>query len=318
MLTKEMQALHDVSSTGRERPWREKKEASTYLAFAYQEVNQRKADRVCECGTLLVFKAGEGELMRLHSMNSCRVRLCPMCAWRRSLKTAANVARVMDGLKTERTYAYLFLTLTVRNCAAGELSNTMDALNAGWQRFSQTKAYRAAVKGTYKAMEITHNTNRLDTAYDTYHPHFHVLIAVNQSYFNDNTYLSKEKWIAMWRKAMRLDYDPSVYVKRVKGDTAKAVAEVAKYAVKDGDYIIPHDWDLTVDAVRTLDEALTDRRLITYAGKMKEWHRKLNLDDDEDGDLINVGDEDEAKPTSDTLITYAWNSGFNQYYRVNG
>ena len=43
---------------------------------------------------------------------------------------------------------------------------------------------------------------------------------------------------------MRLDYMPQVNVKRVKGNTAEAVTEVAKYSAKDSDYVIEKDLDL--------------------------------------------------------------------------
>ena len=45
---------------------------------------------------------------------------------------------------------------------------------------------------------------------------------------------------------MRLDYMPQVNVKRVKGNTAEAVAEVAKYSAKDSDYVIEKDLDLSM------------------------------------------------------------------------
>lgn len=40
--------------------------------------------------------------------------------------------------------------------------------------------------------------------------------------------------------------------------------------------------------VKDLEKALSYKRLISYGGLLKEMHKKLNLDDVEDGDLIKV------------------------------
>lgn len=113
---------------------------------------------------------------------------------------------------------------------------------------------------------------------------------------------------------MRIDYDPVVNVKRVKGDTAKAVAEAAKYSVKASDIIIPDDWDLTVDALRTLDAALHQRRLVAFGGRLKEVHAALKLDDTENGDLVHTSNQD-ISGEGWKRISFAWYSGYRQYCR---
>lgn len=311
------------------------------LSLAYEDVNPRKAARLRECAAWVQFEVQPDASKRLKKANFCRVRLCPMCAWRRSLKIYSHVRRIMDGMETERDYRYIFLTLTVRTCQGADLQNTIDGMMAAWNRLSGYSLVRRAVKGWYRGLEITHDTEPLisrkryrtnpkyyksmglnvgdaNPNYDLYHPHFHCVLAVNPSYFTGKEYLSHENWVELWRKSMRLDYDPVADVRRVSGNTAKDVAEVAKYAVKDGDYIVPDDWDLTVETVRLLDRVLENRRLVAYGGKFKEWHKRLNLDDEMDGDLIHVEDEEEAdakeKPE---IVTYVWNVGYNQYLRAN-
>ena len=150
-----------------------------------------------------------------------------------------------------------------------------------------------------------------------YHPHFHVLIVVRKGYFTSKEYLSHEAWRELWAKAMRLDYMPQVNIKKVKGNTAEAVAEVAKYSTKDSDYVIEKNIDLSMNVVETLDYALQRRRLVSFSGIMKEWHKKLNLDDTEDGDLVHIDSEkDEELENEMILETYAWNVGYMNYVRV--
>lgn len=287
--------------------------ANVQLSIAYDEIDKRKAERLRDCGNFLKFAIKEDGSKRLAHMDSCRVRLCPMCAWRRSLKVHAHTVQILDAMNDK--YAFVFLTLTVRNCDGSELSETIDQMMAAWQRLSQRKAFRTVVKGFYRGLEITHNVNPLSPAYDTYHPHFHVLLAVNKSYFKKSTYLSKDEWAALWQQSLKADYEPVIDVRRVKGTTSQAVAEAAKYTVKDADYIVSDDWDLTIDTVRILDKALENRRLVAYGGLMKEIHKQLNLDDEVDGDLVHVGDD--AADVSDTeqTVSFFWHTGYSQYIR---
>ena len=229
------------------------------------------------------------------------------------MKIGANVRKLLNSM--DGKYAYIFLTLTVKNCEGDKLSETIDQMMEGWHRLTSQKAFKQAVKGWFRALEITHNVDRKSSAYDTFHPHFHVLLAVNKSYFKDKEYITQVKWTELWKKAIRTNYTPVVDVRKVKGENGAAVAEVAKYTVKDKEYIIPEEWDLTVETVRILDAALDGRRLVAYGGAMKEWHKKLNLDDEVDGDLVNVGEEETDAAETTREEAYFWHTGYSQYIR---
>lgn len=314
--------LHDVSVTGKKRPWREKKVANELLASVYESLGiqtdreefSAKAARLRECATWMEFSVEEDGKKRLNKTFFCRVRLCPMCMWRRSLKVYDHTRRIMEGMKSEKEYGYISLVLTVKNCRKEELSAEIDRLMEAWNRFTKYKIFEDVVKGWYRGMEVTHNVNINSDSYDTFHPHFHCLLAVNKNYFSGRKYITHERWRELWKKARRLDYLPQVDVERVKGDTAKAVAEMAKYAAKEEEYIIPDDWDLTAETVKILDYALANRRFVAYGGKFKIWHKKLNLDDETDGDLIHIED-DKLSEDKLKLIYYTWHTGYNQYIK---
>ncbi len=92
--------------------------------------------------------------------------------------------------ETTRT-AYILLTLTVRNCEANDLSSTLDAMLAGWERMTKTKPWKRVALGAFRALEITHNVDPKSDSYDTFHPHIHAVIAVKPSYFTSRDYLSQ-------------------------------------------------------------------------------------------------------------------------------
>lgn len=235
-----------------------------------------------------------------------------MCAWRRSLKIFAQVSRIMDYVDENYNYRYIFLTLTVRNCAPEELKNTLNLMTQAFNRMNQRKAFKKAVKGYFRSLEVTYN--RKD---NTYHPHFHIILAVNKSYFTDpRLYISQEQWTNLWQDCLGVDYTPIVDVRRVEG-RSKAVAETAKYTVKAEDYLIRDNTgqireDITDQIVLTLDTALHRRRLISFGFLFKEIHKKLNLDDAIDGDLVDT-DISLREDLTEIIIRYQWNIGLKNY-----
>lgn len=308
--------LTDKSATGRQRPWRIKKMANELLAHAYDSIDSHKAARLRDCAKFLSFRLYSNGEKKLHSMSSCRVRLCPICTWRRSLLVYHNTRKIMDWINNNEPQTYIFLTLTVRNCDGDELGDTLDNMMAGFSRLTRVQPWIRAVNGWYRGLELTHNCNVDSKDYDTYHPHFHVLLCVNTSYFNSRDYLSQSRWTELWKTACRLDYTPIVDVRRIKGTDAVAVAEVAKYSVKDADYIIPDDWDLTCKTVGLLDKVLCKRRFVAYGGLMSNVKRRLKLVDEDEANLINVGDDDVNPDDIYDIVNYWWYSGYKQYYAI--
>lgn len=310
--------LVDVSASGKERRWCNLKESTLTLSDICKRIGldtfDKKAFRLEQCATDLEFKYSESSGKKsLVKANFCHIRLCPMCAWRRSMKIYANMSRIM-GSMPQKEYAFIFLTLTVKNPDGEHLNSAIDDMMLAWKRFTLSKAFKSVVLGWYRGLEITHNIDLKSESYDTYHPHFHCILAVKPSYFKSRGYLSQEKWTDLWKRSLKAEYDPIVNVKRVKGNTADSVCEVAKYTVKSNDYIIPDDLDLSEQSVICLDGALTNRRLIAYGGIMKDLHKKLNLDDEMDGDLIHTDDEDKLTEEDVKLIRYVWNVGLRNYY----
>ena len=300
------EVLHDCNGR-REKPWAQYKILNQYLALAYDEIDEKKAGRLRDCATYLEFTK-EGDKMFLKHANFCRVRLCPVCAWRRSLKTYGQMRACMQALGND--YRYIFLTLTMRNCDGGSLKKSIDRLLQGFNRLLKYKDVQRAVKGFYRGLEITHNIDN-----DTYHPHIHCILAVAPSYFKSRYYLSHDKWLALWCRAMQDTSITQVDVRALKGSCEHACAEVAKYSVKPKDIICFDDWDLTVDTVRVLDEALKGRRLIGFGGCFLDVHRKLHLDDADDGDLTHIETDVHQSDVDEKIIAYAWHTGYSQYLR---
>ena len=317
--------LEDYSATGRKRPWKERKLLAEDVSMSYDRIGesvgvaengvlnwaQKKSLRIADCGSLLQFVRLHNERLKLKRANFCKVRLCPMCSWRRSLKIFGQVQAVVSEVLKERKYGFLFLTLTVKNCSADKLSDTITMLLEAYHKLINRKCVKQTVKGTFRALEVTYNKTD-----GTFHPHIHAVLLVSRRYFAAD-YINHDSWCELWRDCLSVDYVPIVDVRRIKGEdltVGKAVAEVAKYAVKDGEYI-KDDLDDMDRLVTILDSALAGRRLVDFTGKFREVKRKLALDDAIDGDLVNVGGLDVVGVSEEQLVTYVWYRGFMDYLK---
>lgn len=317
-----------------------KKYLSFPLVRSYERVGMEKnADRVRHCGDYLDF-ADTSDGFKLYDARFCRDRLCPMCSWRRSYKIFGQISQIMDLIASE--YEFLFLTLTVVNCEGSELSETISKMQKAWYKgFVKDNSYnrraKNVIKGYFKALEVTHNLNKRSKSYDTYHPHFHIIIAVNKSYFTSREYIKQDEWLDMWRKAYGDPLITQVDVRKCKSKSniqageqyvkslSSAVAEVAKYAVKSSSYVGYFDKDghprtysnkVIDSSVVALTSGLSHRRLCEFGGVFRDARDKLKLDDCENGDLINIDDYKLRSDIAYAIYRFSWSCGAYKLVRI--
>jgi hypothetical protein len=220
-------------------------------------------------------------------------------------------------VETKPKMRFIFLTLTAKNAPKEGLDELVSQLYKGFDAMRRLKDFDKAVKGYVRVMEVTYNDKTKE-----YHPHFHVLIAVNSSYFGDG-YISHARWVDMWARSLRVDYLPSVRVSVVKpkkeGQTVEAaVAETAKYSVKDSDYLFD-DEKKTDEVVETLALVLKGRRLIGFGKLFYKLKSELGIKDIESEKADLVGEKESCKEPcpicSSTLIEqlYEWNLNIRNY-----
>ena len=327
-----LKILEDKTKSGKERDWKGKKKRSVLTAEHFEVAGlHSKAERMKDCATQLVFKYTE-ETLKLYQAWFCKVRLCPMCNWRRSLKIAYHNKRVVETVNERENVRWLFLTLTVKNTDADNLPETISDMFKAFNSMTRRKTFKTSIKGYFRALEVTRNRDSQSESFGTYHPHFHVLLCVPASYFKKKEfYITHEEWTSLWKKAMKLDYTPIVNIKKVKPKEKldeletyekdlknaireqNAILEVSKYPVKDTDVIQGNKvTEENVETVLALDNALAYKRLIGYGGLLKEIHKELNLGDAEDGDLVNISENDEVANGTFNVIA-RWHIGLKNY-----
>lgn len=299
--TGEIACQEDIALIDGRRDWRKRKIMSFEVARLMKRYDPERAARIKGCGTYLEFARTPDGGQNLHRANFCRERLCPMCQWRRSIKLRAQAEQIY-AIECAAGYQHVFVTLTWRNCSGEELTKTVAAMIEAAQRWKRTTLYKNAFRGSYRALEITYNEKRRD-----YHPHLHYIMTVDKDYFDkrNDDYVTTDKLIASWKRASRLDYDPSVSIEAVytkPGQTMTgALAEISKYPAKTAEI-------KSSKVLQAIDYALRGRRLIQWGGITADLRSELGQDDIESGNLIQTTDT--AGDDSIEKIVYIWRYGY--------
>ena len=242
------------------------------LIKLHKDINITKngVSRCANCGDFCMFLATEKyDKMKLYKANFCGNRFCPTCAKRKSLKDMVALECMTKWIIEEKKRRFIFLTLTVPNVCADALDNKIREMNYAFDKFVRRHMFKSRAKGYVKKLELTYNKKA-----NTYHPHFHILIAVSSRYFVDeNQYLTRDKWLNEWQIVMNDTDISQVDIRTFKnkdGKEQKAILELTKYIAKDSDYM------KTDDAFITFYNTLYRKCAFTFGGEFKQA-RKLYL-----------------------------------------
>lgn len=209
-----------------------------------------------DCGTFLEFLGDQDlEHIKLNSGNFCKNRFCPHCSYNLARKDALKLQTLMIYLQS-LNYDFIFLTLTAPNVPAEELEQELREYSKAFERLFKRKEVSSVVKGYTRKLEVTYNRKR-----DDYHPHYHVLLAVNKSYFDSRSYISRARWLKLWQECKQ---DPTITQVDVRKYKSKDTFEITKYIAKDSDYLY------NKHVFKTFYMSLKGKRLLSYSGVFRD------------------------------------------------
>ena len=222
----------------------------------------------------------------------CRVRWCPVCMAAKENKWMAKFLKAFGSKpRLADDPQFIFMTLTVKNCKLLDLRATVTHMNKAWTKMNLRTD--SPIEGYLRSLEITAQISRDDeTKFHRIddeimvHPHFHAILAVPSNYFEGwyKNYHSFEKWRAVWKKALSCDYDPIIYVKRIKpvvtetgnNSMIKAVAETFKYCIKPAEFV---DFgEDSTDYLRGITDQMHNLKAVTVGGYFKKYISQSELD----------------------------------------
>ena len=314
--------LKDMTKSGKQRPWREKKINNVSYADILEILKIKKAYNVKQCGSVLEFKPSDDGYLKLYKTWFCKSKLCPVCNWRRAMKNSSQAQKVIEEVVKEKPKArWLFLTLSTKNSISGEhLDQSLKEMSKAFNKLKMYSKVKKNLIGFMRSTEVT--VNKKDGSYNQ---HMHVLLCVENTYFkNKENYISQSEWVTLWQKALQVDYKPVANIKAIKPnkkgdkDIQAAIKETSKYSVKSSDYLTGnHEKDAEI--VSDLEQGLYKKRMLSYGGLLKKKHKILNLDDAEDGNLIKTSDDEMTTDEEEKAhsITAIWNFEKQNYFLKN-
>ena len=280
--------------------------SNLYRAFGTSEQDEKKSNRIKQCAGYISFawfQVGNEKKFHLVEAHFCRARSCPICAWRRSLMLKARFANNIINILYDYPKArFIFLTLTVENVPVSELRDTLKDMNRAFKRMYESKRMENDVLGFIRNVEVTRDTKRPDYC----HPHFHIIIMVKSTYYSiSGHYINQKEFTEMWKKALRVSYNPIVHVKTIKKQTDinQTVKELFKYCIKEQD-ILNDVW--YIDVMRQLHHT----RAISTSGVLKDVVKEIQ--DTTDSEMIHLNDSSIAERISENL-NYKWNRPIKKY-----
>lgn len=307
-------ATEDINKEKLKKEWNELKKAQIKYSDMCQstirsiKLTNSNLDKIKFCGNYLEFLANKSfDKHKLQRGSFCCTRLCPTCAKRKSLRWIFALSLFIEYVNSTYDYEYLLLTLTAPNVKGDDLHDELKKYSKAFDNMLKRKKYKAINKGFIRKLEITYNKKT-----DTYHPHYHVIIAVDKWYFtNKDLYIKRDTWLKDWQQAMKDDSITQVDIRKVynkstvdsdlhKSCIQTGILEVAKYTAKSGDYLISEDVFIS------FWNALKHMREFTFGGVFKETH-----------ELFKQGELDYLIPEDNTewvyRLIYHWSNSEMSY-----
>lgn len=309
--------LADYSATGKKRKWDLHKQNNLKLVELYKQaikinpnvISPKRLQDLADCANQLEYLQDAEGNKKLYKTYFCRVRLCPMCQWRRSLKLFSQVSKITDYISQQNNQVrYLFITLTQKNCNGSELVQEINKINKSFsllvdktKRVQPASKFKKMLLGYIKSTEVTYNPKT-----KTYHPHLHCIFAVQEEYFNKANYINKNSWRAIWADLLKVDYLPQIDVQAIKpARQQKAVAELAKYPAKVSS-ILNLPQTQAVQVIMDLTTLCYKRRFVAFGGIFKKTKALLKLQDieAENVDLVGAGNLKEFNYVARAIYKY--------------
>lgn len=232
---------------------------------AIGNITQSRIDRVSGCSNHFTAVADRTlQKSKIVKAIRCKDKFCPVCQKIKSTKNALVIQTMYNYLKENTKLNYLFITLTAPNVKGEDLNNELISYSKSFERMIKVKKVAKINKGYIAKLEITYNAED-----DSYHPHYHVIMAVPNQYFkNMNYYIKRDEWLEIWKKAKRDECITQVDVRKVHNKNedgiSSEVLELAKYMAKSSDYFN------SLDVFETYFNQTYKKRFMRYGGLFKE------------------------------------------------
>lgn len=203
--------------------------------------DEKIQNRICDCGRYIHINTKKhittSEVKKdVEQAYTCQYRYCPLCNYYRICSVSPQMTKALEE-QQNKGFKILFLTLTVPNCQYSNLRITISNMNKAYAKLIRQDFFKS-VEAWIRTTEVTFNSR------GEAHPHFHIALAVNDSYLKGKNYKTTRQWSEIWAKAYKSDLPLIVDIRKAYKskknskrdlDIHSTVKELAKYCIKSTD-----------------------------------------------------------------------------------
>lgn len=274
-----------------------KKSYNNYvIKWLENDLHDEKTATALRCCATQVGITEVNGITKIVRANFCRERICNICAWRRQAKFTAQMFPTLNYISQQYGYEYVMLTLTIKNVTFENVNEAVNTMLEGYKKLARSKRFKDSFQGVIRSLEITYNYKD-----NSYHPHLHLLCAVEKRYFLSN-YVTQQELSFMWKSACNLSYIPVVHIQKVIDDMAGAV-ETLKYSLKP---------TKAKEALYVMYATLKGRRLVSFSGVFAYVRKELRLSD---FDTILTDDVSRQHKRHYNLYEFDITGGIYKFYK---
>lgn len=299
---REIEELEDYLKKPTEKKREQFKFIKLMLNNPVVKVKNLNVGRLRVCGDYLLFLKSEKGGYRLKKANLCENRFCPLCSSIRARKNAVILLELLEYAREIEKKEFIFLTLTAPNVVGEKLEAEIKDFNNSFKKFVASKEITKICKGYIRKLEVTYNAEA-----NTYHPHFHIIFAVNKSYFRSSDYLSVKKLLELWKKFKKDETITQVDISKVRMNSIKEVLEMATYSAKASDL-----YDNGQEVFNTFYGALRGKQEITFGGIFTELKKMRD-----DGELVteNIESLKQLQEIAIKKVWHKWKKENKEYFK---
>lgn len=236
-----------------------------FMLIENLKAQDKKAKRIKDCASYLDFYADTTEnYKKLAHGFFCHDRFCPVCSNLKMRRDSYELLSCINVLKKDFNYQFLMITLTVKNVSADQLKDEIKKIKRSFKKFRELQAFKKISRGYVCKLEVTYNKD-----VDSYHPHLHLIVAVNSSYFTSRDYLSREKILTMWRNSYQDQSITQVDIRKINTATIKDILEITSYAAKNSDLFFSYD------VFKTFYNSLRSVQILSFNGSFRDIRKKI-------------------------------------------
>lgn len=258
-----------------------KRLSDTFYKFMLKEnlkANDKKAKRIRNCASYLDFYTDTTEeYKKLAHGYFCHDRFCPVCSNLKMRRDSFELLSCINVLKKYFCYQFLMITLTVKNVKSDILKDEIKKIKRSFKKFRELQAFKKMSKGYVCKLEVTYNKE-----VNSYHPHLHLICAVNRSYFTSRDYLSRTKILQMWRDSYQDQEITQVDIRKINTSTIKDILEITSYAAKNSDLFYSYE------VFKTYYNSLKSVQILSYNSCFRDIRKKIR---DKDINLFDYFDD---------------------------